>query len=736
MARVLSHAAPITQDLRRASAVFEQLAHVLRGIEVGQNSTGAVLDHLVQLLRQTTSCLQAAAFDLRRTGDARFEIRQVVSSPGSEPSPQFLSEILSDPAFLTGSFGLVDYRRRSAFQSPAGVKGTDGASDSHALVLRLCDESGLLAGAILSFHDQPEPEDRTSAESLSLLGAALLGVAREQRFAKGRNKDADQLHVRMFEALRLSADGYWEADGNEVVKHVVMLSENEQTSRVLGNLQGKSLAALLNVPQRALRDGAGSLGAMFHEQRALIQEIGQQEFTLDLSGRRSHNDGTWSGIARLVNTPREFKIADRQVRSVIEKLEAARDREESHRRETEVILDGLRILTSPTSNAQVFSSLLAHLAPAMEFQDAVILQKEWSGRITVCAATSSALEALDWQSEGRVYFEIEEVAVICNPPGYVTRSPQTVTPGLMWHSALVTRIKGGTRPAILLCLHSSENFFSTRHLGLGTRLSLVASQAFMNEEERQKVVQASKLATVGEMAAGIVHEINQPLSAMTLAIENFRAMIDSEIVDHDKVHVKLDRFKTQIGRIAKIVASMRTLARHSEGIAEPFAVRTAIADAATIIRHKLTKSAIELTIEISDDIVIHGNPLEFTQVILNLLSNACDAIDSREPAPRIDDTNRRFISVIADESAGEWIFLYVRDTGPGFPKIAIEKALEPFFTTKGLGEGTGLGLAISQRIIEEMGGEIALGNWAEGAEIRLRLPKNGRLREPDQLTPT
>ena len=193
-------------------------------------------------------------------------------------------------------------------------------------------------------------------------------------------------------------------------------------------------------------------------------------------------------------------------------------------RETELILDGLRILTSGRPSRDVFKSLLDLLAPAIEFHDSVVLQRDWSNKIVATAGTKQSLIDIPWQEAAESLFAIDEVATTLRIPEELS------VPALQdsFGSALAIKLRGGSKATILLCLHRDHDFFVARHLGLGARLSLVASQAFMNEEERQKVVDSSKLATIGEMAAGIVHEIRQPLTAMTLAVNNLAAMLAPE----------------------------------------------------------------------------------------------------------------------------------------------------------------------------------------------------------------
>jgi len=175
--------------------------------------------------------------------------------------------------------------------------------------------------------------------------------------------------------------------------------------------------------------------------------------------------------------------------------------------------------------------------------------------------------------------------------------------------------------------------------------------------------------------------------------------------------------------VTKIVANMRVLARHSDGMLEPFRIDEAANEAIGIVQHKLTTSSIELDNKVAEGLHGYGNAGEFSQVILNLLSNAHDAIQSKPKPESAETTAARRISVASELVDSQWVEILVRDTGCGFPKVDAERAFEPFFTTKEPGKGTGLGLALCRRIIENMGGTITLCNWTGGAEIRVRLKR-------------
>jgi signal transduction histidine kinase len=572
--------------------------------------------------------------------------------------------------------------------------------------LRLSEQGVAFAGGYALYSAEPQPGDLDAARAVCVLGAKVLASSRRMRAKQQSDVGGQTFQARLAEVLHFAADGYWEADHSCIIRKVVLLG-SPGDAHLIAQLEGKNF--------RALPESADAIkGNTFRNLKLAVRGPEAVPATLKLSGQMLP-DGTWQGIARIPRGEGLGPSTVQEARSLVELLRTARDQETVAHRETELILDGLRILTSGRPSREVFKSLLDLLAPALEFQHSVILQRDWSNRVSAVVATAQSLIDAPWHETAESLFTNEEVAAVLSIP-HDLKIPSAQDD---FGSALAIKLRGDSKSTVLLCLHRDPHFFVARHLGLGARLSLVASQAFLNEEERQKVVDSSKLATIGEMAAGIVHEIRQPLTAMTLAVNNLAEMLAPEHkFDNAKILQKVDRIKTQIERVTKIVANMRVLARHSDGALEPFRVGEAINEAVGIVQHKLMTSSIELESTCEEGLEAYGNAGEFSQVILNLLSNAHDAILSR---PKSDGVKRVYVSGQALDS--EWLEIAVRDTGTGFPKVDAERAFEPFFTTKEPGKGTGLGLALCRRIIENMGGTITLGNWSNGAEIRVKLKR-------------
>jgi len=661
-------------------------------------TTSSTLELLVNLIIGIPHCLEAAAFKFKRVSGEPTAMGRFACAPQSEPSPALVAAFFTErqsQLASTDCFGI----------GPVEV----GGRAAYLMGLRFCDRGEVFAGGYALFDSEPHAHRRLAIHNICVLGAKLLGAFRKSRTRHEAELRGQAFQARMTDGLRLGADAYWEADSGCVIRRVILLRELADFD-VLAKLDGKDLRTIQGGPEALSKNEFRDLKLEVRGAKALFS-------VLALSGR-SMTDGSWQGVARVSGATRAAPSTIPQARSLVEQLEAARDHETALRRETELLLDGLRILTGESHSREVFQQLLGLLAPALEFDDSVILQRDWSNQISASASTAKHLLGIDWSGAAEQLFAVKDIAAILRLPEDLLL-PSSTEVDNSYRSALVVKLKGGVKATLLLCLHRRPSFFGERHLGLSTRLSLIASQALMNEEERQKVVDASKLATIGELAAGIVHEINQPLTVMTLAVNNLAEMLASGMpLDAEKLGTKASRLKGQIDRVCKIVANMKVLARHSDGKFEPFTIDAVVREAAGIIEHKLVQGGIELQIDFDPNLQAYGNSMEFGQVILNLLSNAHDAIASKENGGK-----PKQIIVGAKMLDATWLDVWVRDTGCGFPTHDADRAFEPFFTTKGPGKGTGLGLALCRRIVENMGGTITLGNWADGAEVRLRLKR-------------
>jgi PAS domain S-box-containing protein len=229
-----------------------------------------------------------------------------------------------------------------------------------------------------------------------------------------------------------------------------------------------------------------------------------------------------------------------------------------------------------------------------------------------------------------------------------------------------------------------------------------------------KLIQSSKLATLGEMATSVAHELNQPLNVIRMAAANSRRKLSDGIADPEYLNNKLQRIEEQTARAAVIIEHMRMFGREATEPPEPIDPRNAVMNALDFIGEQLRLAGIEIVTELSEDCGrVLGHTIQMEQVILNLLTNARDAINESEKEPKI--TLRVF-------EVDNVVHITTQDTGGGISDDDLHRIFEPFYTTKKMGQGTGLGLSVSYGIVRDMKGTIAAENIDDGALFTITLP--------------
>lgn len=235
-----------------------------------------------------------------------------------------------------------------------------------------------------------------------------------------------------------------------------------------------------------------------------------------------------------------------------------------------------------------------------------------------------------------------------------------------------------------------------------------------------QLIQASKLATLGEMAASMAHELGQPLNIIRIASDDALAQAAEGERDPQAEAKSFRTIADQAARMGQIIEHMRVFSRDDNLQQEVFDVAAVLKSATDLMGAQLAAHGIALRLDLpARTLPILGNRIQLEQVVLNLITNARDAIESTAAGPL--GSVRGCIGVAAMVQ-GTMVVLRVVDDGPGIPTGALPHIFEPFFTTKPAGQGTGLGLAISQRIVQRMGGWMEAHNPGQGAEFRLTLP--------------
>lgn len=238
---------------------------------------------------------------------------------------------------------------------------------------------------------------------------------------------------------------------------------------------------------------------------------------------------------------------------------------------------------------------------------------------------------------------------------------------------------------------------------------------------QNELVQAGKLAMLGQMAAGVTHELNQPLAAIRAFADNAVQFIRRGQLP--QVEENLEHISSASARMGKIIAQLKGFARKTGDAIAVVDLPQAVEAAALLLRNECQQQGIRIEVDVRHQLQVMGDAVRTEQVLVNLLRNAIDAMSL---PPTSDD---KCISVIIERDGQHHkthALIRIRDNGPGIAAEVVPHLFEAFFTTKPSGKGLGLGLAISSSIIQAMNGQLSAQNLPQGgAEFMIRLPLPG-----------
>ncbi len=218
------------------------------------------------------------------------------------------------------------------------------------------------------------------------------------------------------------------------------------------------------------------------------------------------------------------------------------------------------------------------------------------------------------------------------------------------------------------------------------------------------LVQAGKLAALGQMSAALSHEINQPLAAARNYADSAAILIDRG--DATRAKDNIGQIMSLIDRMAAIARHLRNVARKPDAPLQDVVLSDAVAEALALVGQRLAGAKVTVTLPPELPLVRAG-PVRLQQVLVNLLSNAADAVEAT-PVPQI------FVAANVVDSR---VLLTVHDSGPGVADAIADRIFDPFFTTKRVGSGLGLGLSISYNIMKDFGGDLRVANAPEGGAV-------------------
>ncbi|HNR35637.1 MAG TPA: PAS domain S-box protein [Candidatus Hydrogenedentes bacterium] len=245
-------------------------------------------------------------------------------------------------------------------------------------------------------------------------------------------------------------------------------------------------------------------------------------------------------------------------------------------------------------------------------------------------------------------------------------------------------------------------------------------------KQEEQLVHSTRLAEMGEMAAGVAHELNQPLTGIKNYARNATFMIEEGGANLDDVKENLRMIAAQVDRASKIINQMREMARRTERLFAPVDVNRTLRESVEFVMPQLKLSGVETVFDLAPDLPnIMGDRIRLEQVFLNLLTNARHAME--------ESPDRTLTIRTRHDPGARWpVVVEIADTGKGFAPDVAERLFTPFFTTKQTSHGTGLGLSISLGIVKDHQGMIeATGSEGKGAVFTVRLPVHDA-RDPDR----
>lgn len=258
--------------------------------------------------------------------------------------------------------------------------------------------------------------------------------------------------------------------------------------------------------------------------------------------------------------------------------------------------------------------------------------------------------------------------------------------------------------------HNAKKLAKKLTSDLNNKVTQLESEITKKNLAKKVANRAAKLATIGELSAGMAHEINNPLTIITgysMVAKNKLKKLDVADIDID-----LDKINSAAFRIKKIIDGLRKFSRDdADKEAERINVKVLADDALEILQLKFSSLNIKCTVSIEENLYVVVNEVEIVQVLMNLLSNSAQAISDIEN-PWIE-----FKAYKDNESC----IISITDCGNGIDKDLISKIFDPFFTTKDVGEGTGLGLSISKGIVESNGGTLDIDTDSKNTKFVIRL---------------
>jgi two-component system C4-dicarboxylate transport sensor histidine kinase DctB len=237
------------------------------------------------------------------------------------------------------------------------------------------------------------------------------------------------------------------------------------------------------------------------------------------------------------------------------------------------------------------------------------------------------------------------------------------------------------------------------------------------KQTQQELIHSAKLATLGQLATSVTHEINQPLSAILASADNAEQWLAR--AQTDKALEKITQIKSLAQKMGLITSHLKTFGRKTDEKNEWICPQVALDNAFALLHPRINQAQVETVVQDLSNLQVLANDVRLEQVFINLITNALDAMQQSQ-SRRLTIYWHSLIQEQTNDQANE-VVISVSDTGSGIDDDHLQQLFDPFFSTKDVGVGLGLGLSISYSIIKTMGGDLSARNSDEGAVFTIRL---------------
>ena len=238
----------------------------------------------------------------------------------------------------------------------------------------------------------------------------------------------------------------------------------------------------------------------------------------------------------------------------------------------------------------------------------------------------------------------------------------------------------------------------------------------LRDIQKVHLLNAAKMASLGEIAAGVAHEINNPLMILQGKTNQLKRLMKTESIDSVKIMDHLSKIDLVTSRISEIVKGMSIYSRHSkDALMVSSSVEDILGSTLVLCKEKIESQHVDVKLNLGKKFTIECYPAEISQVIMNLVFNAIDAFDT------VEKNGEKWIHIDVTEK-NDFIEIRVTDNGKGIEKSIADQIMQPFFTTKEIGKGTGLGLSLSSTMIKKHNGFLDYDQSAANTSFVIKLP--------------